>query len=126
MEHRWGQRLNVAIPIRLCSSSDRRETAAQLANLSLSGAWIPIQLDVRPLAIIQVIFQRPGLPEDSPDTVEACVARQSHDGIGLEWCEYAPQVVVRLLQSAAQRHHALHPRDAWGVDARSAGPPAWE
>ncbi len=109
MEHRWGQRVDVAIPVRLCSASDPHETSARLANLSLSGGWIAVHLQVLPLSKILVVFEPPVLKGDRLESVEAYVARQSHDGIGLEWCEYAPRAVVQLLQ--------VHPHSPDGLIA---------
>lgn len=102
MEHRWGQRVDVAIPVRLCIASDPHETCARLANLSLSGGWVAVNLQLRPLSKIRVVLERPVLIGDHPEIVEAYVARQSQDGIGLEWCEYAPPAVVQLLQDHPQ------------------------
>jgi hypothetical protein len=104
MEHRWGKRIDVDIPVRLHVSSRLREHSAHLANLSLSGGWTPISIGILRLSIIQVVFDLP-LPPSSPRTVNAFVARQSQDGTGLEWCEHAPEVVVRLLQARARGHH---------------------
>jgi len=119
LEHRWGHRVDVAIPVRLHALSRMREKSAQLTNISISGGWIPIDIGVRRLSRIQVVFELPLLPT-SPQTVNAYVARQSGEGIGLEWCEHAPQAVVRLMQALAQRHHTRPSRDVRGVDSDSA------
>jgi len=100
MEHRWGKRIDVDIPVRLHVSSRLHEHSAHLANLSLSGAWTPIGIGIQRLSIIQVEFELP-LLLSGPRTVNAFVARQSGDGTGLAWCEQAPEVVVRLLQARA-------------------------
>jgi hypothetical protein len=122
MEHRWGHRIEVVIPVRLHASSRLRGHSAQLANLSRSGGWIPLDVSVRRLSRIQVVFDLPlscsgpRRVHASPPAVNAYVARHSGDGIGLEWCEHAPELVVRLLQDLAQRQHMRPAGDMRDVD----------
>jgi hypothetical protein len=98
MEHRWGRRVPAAIPVRLRAADNLREHPAHLANVSLSGGWIPAKISVRPLSRIQVVFEV-RVPRQGQQTVNAYVARHSQAGIGLEWCEHAPEVIVSLLRA---------------------------
>jgi hypothetical protein len=104
MEHRWGQRIDVAIPVRLRASAPVGENTAQLANLSLSGGWIAATVDVRRFSTIQVIFELPE-PLSGPHSINAYVARQTPAGIGLEWCEHSPKLVVQLFHTLARGHY---------------------
>jgi len=41
--------------------------------------------------------------------ISAYVARRHRDGIGVEWCDFAPQAVVELLRSPAARSRNRSP-----------------
>lgn len=98
MEHRWGRRIDAVIPIRLRPLVNLREHDAHLANLSVSGGFTPMRLNVRKFSRIQVVFDLPELLGRAPQEVNAYVARQSAAGTGLEWCEHAPLAIVKLLR----------------------------
>ncbi len=77
----------------------------RLANLSVSGACIKADFDVRVLSRIQVAIELPQRSKHEAPTVAAFVARRLKDSIGIEWCEFAPLAVSRLLQAFAARPH---------------------
>ncbi len=109
MEHRWGERIGVDIPVRITGHPFTVRTG-RLSNLSVSGAFIRAEIDVRLLARILVAIDLPyGTKCDAP-MVPAFVARKLKDGIGIEWCEFKPPAINRLLQSSSARHYH-HRRD---------------
>jgi hypothetical protein len=108
MEHRWGQRIEVAIPVRLYASTHLGENHAQLANLSLSGGWIAAKIDVRRFSTIHVSFEIPEPSMIGQHLVNAYIARQTGDGIGLEWCEHTPEVVVQLIRALVRHDPTRH------------------
>ena len=59
---------------------------------------------------------------DAP-AIPAFVARKLKDGIGIEWCEFKPPAINRLLQSSTARHYR-HKRDgrAPGAISRLSAP----
>src|SRR5208282_4030386 len=85
-----------------------------LTNLSLSGAFIKGGVDVRVLSRIQVVIEVPSRFKHATPIVSAYVARKFKDGIGVEWCEFAPQAVIDLIRSVSPRRF---------VPLRSAGTP---
>jgi len=97
MEHRWGQRFAVDLPIRL-SVPLLGETQSRLTNLSLSGGFITTQMKVRVLSRLQVFIEVPGDALQDAVSIAAFVARKADHGIGVEWCDFAPAVVARLLR----------------------------
>jgi hypothetical protein len=99
MEHRWGERFNVDIAVRLATRPFAVRTG-RLADISLSGACIRVPFDLRLLTRVQVAFVLPQRFAHATPVISAYVARRSKDGIGVEWCEFAPQAVVELLRSA--------------------------
>src|SRR5450631_4710744 len=86
MEHRWGQRIAVDIPLRFTLAGCSLLSIGRLTNVSLSGALISRPFDLRVLARLQVFFELPRAKHLTSATA-AFVARRSAQGIGLEWCE---------------------------------------
>ena len=109
MEHRWGERVGVDIPVRITGHPFTVRTG-RLSNLSVSGAFIRADVDVRPLSRILVAIELPHRPKSDATMVPAFVARKLKDGIGVEWCEFKPPAINRLLQSSTARHYR-HKRD---------------
>jgi hypothetical protein len=107
MEHRWGKRVAVDIPIRLGAPLFVAKRG-RLMNVSLSGAFIQTTVDVRVLSRVDVMVEIPGRPKREAVPVSAYVARKSEVGIGVEWFEFAPSIVTQLIRSAAaKRQRAL-------------------
>lgn len=104
MEHRWGERVGVDIPVRITVHPFSVRNG-RLANLSVSGACIKADFDVRMLSRIQVAIELPHRSKHEAPTVAAFVARRLKDNIGIEWCEFAPPAVSHLLQAFAARPH---------------------
>lgn len=102
MEHRWGERVGVDIPVRL-TVRPFSVKSGRLTNLSLSGAFIKGGVEVRVLSRIQVVIEVPSRVKHATPIVSAYVARKFKDGIGVEWCEFAPQAVVDLIRSVSPR-----------------------
>ncbi len=100
MEHRWGERVEVDIPVRL-TAQPFCVRAARLTDLSLSGAFINAGFDLRELSRIQVVIEPPLLFKYETPIIAAYVARKFKDGIGVEWCEFAPQAVIQLIRSVS-------------------------
>jgi hypothetical protein len=104
MEHRWGERVGVDIPVRI-TGHPFTVRAGRLYNLSVSGAFIRADVDVRPLSRILVAIDLPYRPKNDAPMIPAFVTRKLKDGIGIEWCEFKPPAINRLLQSSTARHY---------------------
>jgi hypothetical protein len=104
MEHRWGQRVNVDVAIRIAA---RRYSVrqARLVNLSASGAYIKVSTELRLLSRVQIALSLPHRVVHPTPMIAAYVSRKGEDGVGVEWCEYAPQCVLELLRHAMAHHH---------------------
>lgn len=98
MEHRWGERFAVDIVVRLGSRPYTVRTG-RLIDLSMSGGSITIGMDLRVLSRIQVALVLPARLSRATPVISAYVARRHRDGVGVEWCDFAPQAVVELLRS---------------------------
>jgi hypothetical protein len=112
MEHRWGERLEVDLAVRLGSRPYAVRTG-RLIDVSVSGANIAIGADLRVLSRVQVALVLPGRFAHATPVISAYVTRRHRDGVGVEWFEFAPQAVVELLRFAGRRKglHRLSPPD---------------
>ena len=97
IEHRWGQRIAVDIPVQVAAYA-LPAFHGHLKNLSWSGALIETdhELPLHTYTAISVKLTEMG---DSATTVTARVTRQLKDALGVEWCEFAPRTVKDLLRS---------------------------
>jgi hypothetical protein len=105
MEHRWGERIVVDIPVQV-SVPPLVIGTGRIINISISGAWISGRFDLPPLARAFVVFDFSlgGVREALP--IACFVARVRQEGIGVEWRELAPQIVSDLMLFAAGTNHA--------------------
>jgi hypothetical protein len=74
-----------------------------LRDVSVSGAFVETALAVPLLTLVHL-----ELKLQLPHGTEACelsgyVARHASEGIGIEWCELAPEGVVLLLSAESER-----------------------
>ncbi len=84
MEHRWGTRTSVDIPVRLrCRANNFMD--ARLVNISLSGALIRTAMALAPFAPVDINLNE--------CTVPSFVVRMESDGIGIEWSNRLPRIL---------------------------------
>jgi hypothetical protein len=96
-ESRWGNRVRVNIPVQL--SGNDLTANGSMRNLSLSGALLKADVDLGLHALVQVKVNVPSPPQRA--LIPAYVSRKVQGGVGVEWCEFAPDVVKDLLRSPA-------------------------
>ncbi len=94
---RWGQRISVKIPVRVAAHASTG-VHGHLKNISLSGALMEADQDLRLHALIEVSIELPRT-KHNPAVVMARVTRKLQDAVGVEWCEFAPSAVKDLLRS---------------------------
>jgi hypothetical protein len=96
-EGRWGERVKVNIPVQV--SADALAGAdGCMKNLSLSGALVKADVDLGLHSLIEVSIKMPS-PSQRAEAITAYVSRRVKEGVGIEWCEFAPTVVKDLLRS---------------------------
>lgn len=96
MEHRWGQRVPAAIKVKLQGRPGAIGSGC-LRDVSISGAFIETALRLPLLVRIDV--------DAGSRKLAGWVVRRNAIGIGVEWCEFAPQAVLTLLA----QFHLPHP-----------------
>lgn len=101
MEHRWGFRNLLDMSVSL-EGFPNLLALARLRNVSSSGAYIETgaapPLDSRVLVELGCRAD----PGGGRCRVPAYVIRRDERGIGVEWCEFAPQPVLTLIATSWQ------------------------
>jgi hypothetical protein len=110
MEHRWGARIAVHIPVRVTATHLSMASIGRITSLSLSGGFIT-GLGFRPLSRIHVSFEHPLLQRPA-EKLAAFVARVCEDGAGIVWCDFAPRSVAELVFAMTSPYDAerVNPR----------------
>jgi len=111
MEHRWGRRIPVKIPIRLICACGVT-VLGQTQNISFSGALIQTARTLRFLTRLQIEVVLPQELGGKRERITAHVTRRVPNGAAIEWCDYAPRAVRALLlaldsPAARSQSHAL-------------------
>jgi len=94
-ESRWGDRVRVNIPVQV-SANTAPSADGCMKNLSLSGALVKADVELGLHALIKVSIKT---PSQRAAAITAYVSRKAGDGVGVEWCEFAPSIVKDLLRS---------------------------
>jgi hypothetical protein len=95
-ESRWGDRVRVNIPVQVSANASSAD--GWMKNLSLSGALVKADVDLGMHALIKVSINMPS-PSQPAAAITAYISRKTKEGVGVEWCEFAPSVVKDLLRS---------------------------
>jgi hypothetical protein len=101
IEHRWGERIRVHIPVQV-SADALTGIAGCVEDLSLSGARMKADADLRLHSLIEVSIKLPP-PSQGAAVVVAHVSRKLKEGVGVEWCQFAPSAVKDWLRSPSIR-----------------------
>ncbi len=116
MEHRWGQRVPATIKVRLRGRPGAIGSGC-LRDVSISGAFVETALRLPLLTRVAIDAGSQGRASMGSRKLSGWVVRRNAIGIGVEWCEFAPQAVLTLLAQP----HLLHP--GWRMAAPLPGAP---
>ncbi len=96
MEHRWGWRLRVDLTARVGDAAGEM-SIARLRDVSVSGAFLETAVRVPAFSCVDVQFRtcRGG----NSRALSAHVVRSTSEGIAVEWDEFAPADVARLMET---------------------------
>lgn len=99
MEHRCGTRHRVDLEVDVRLGPDIVLGNAPLCELSLSGAFvsIPFPLALQPHGSIALEVVFPDRSLQIAHVVEGHLVRRTDDGFALEWNEFAPEAICRVL-----------------------------
>ena len=107
MEHGWGERIELDLPVRLNTRSGCLAHGLIL-NVSLSGAFVATRERVPSQAGIDVEFNLMRSRSSKLYLVPGYVVRRTEEGIALEWREFAPRAARALI--ALQKMNLLPTR----------------
>ncbi len=91
MEHRWGERMGIDVPVLLRFPTGGVGTGTVI-DASFSGAFIRTNVMQPLMAQIEIMVD--GHP------LAARVVRNAAEGSGVEWCSWPPQIICALLVTA--------------------------
>lgn len=100
MERRWGPRIEVDLPVRLAVSQGR-VVDARMRNASISGALIECSEELPMFTPLRIEIPARGTQIPKAFQVTARVVRAEHPWIGVEWREFEPQAIERMLLGEA-------------------------
>jgi hypothetical protein len=113
MEHRWGERLEVALPVRIRAPYGLVGSGL-VTNFSVSGAFIATTLPVASLARVKVSFRfgrrAARIMQLGSSTFAAQVVRHNAAGFAVEWCEIGAEDVVAFANSSRSHVQLTHYR----------------
>jgi hypothetical protein len=94
MEHRWGVRSRIDVPVQIdCSSGVI--VLGVMHDASVSGAFVTTAVPLPTMTVVKLV---PMTTRCRPrGGVEAYVVRRTAEGAGLEWSDLAPLSIVELL-----------------------------
>jgi hypothetical protein len=107
MEHRWGDRRQVILSIRLYGS-DRSAAIGLLTDISLSGAYVRTAFTPADLSQINIEVDEHdrGNTGPGPLQLQGRVVRHGPTGVGIEWKEFASASLGELVRIATCIHSA--------------------
>jgi len=108
MEHRWGQRIVVDMPVQMTASDAPRSRSAQLINLSMTGAFLKGEFMPRRLSRVQIFFGAVRDAQGEAMGIAAYVTRNHRYGIGVEWSELGSSAVIDMLRAAGKGQDSRH------------------
>ena len=101
MEHRWGERVSLNLPVELLLAGGRRIDGCCLHDASASGCRVDMSRAFRGRhgVDVEVLVSPRDAQEDSLH-LEGCVVRRLHRGFGfgIEWTELSPPGLARLIE----------------------------
>jgi hypothetical protein len=99
MDHRWGHRIELDIPVRVMHPVMSRCGTGRLNNVSLGGALIISSLDSNVGARIQVSIPVAADGTTYESVIDAYLVRRSDTAFAIEWAEFAPTEVIDLVRA---------------------------
>lgn len=97
MEHRWGERVELRLTVKLSCGGSAPSVAGCLENVSSSGAFVRAEGRGPPRGPVELILEQDGVGRGRSVRLPAYVVRESESGVGIEWCEFAPLAIRELL-----------------------------
>lgn len=103
MEHRCGTRHEVDLAVYARAHAGVVSSVGWLRNVSLTGGFLETALPAQPLSHISLrLIDAEG--ELGP-RLEGQVIRRTSSGLGIEWCEYATELIRALGRNSEKENY---------------------
>ena len=100
MEHRWGERIELCLPIRFRIGAQRVQ--ARLRDVSISGCRIDVE-GVQAFQGAELDIEIPPFSALSTGSVlQGSIVRATTQGVGVEWSELSPPGLAAILNWACR------------------------
>jgi hypothetical protein len=109
MEHRWGQRVALGLPVHVIAG--RTSTLGVLRDASISGGFIESVLEPALLTNLGMIVLVGSGEARRAVELPCTVTRCDHDGFGVEWRDMACAPLLALLRDSGAGFAGLTTRD---------------
>jgi hypothetical protein len=110
MDTRLGERVALHRAIRIVGTRPPMSGIGRLLNLSRSGAFIA-GCDLQLFSLVHVDLDPHQASQGAEVRAAAYVTRVELDGVGVEWCEFAPAAVIDLLRASTYARDSLANRE---------------
>jgi hypothetical protein len=97
MEHRCGTRYRVDVEVYVHTCQGAVASIGRLTEISVSGGFVKTHLPAHAIALVSLRTRLPGLNRAVPN-IQGYVVRRAATGVGIEWLEFAPELVQYLTQ----------------------------
>jgi len=104
MEHRCGTRYKVDLPVYARAHAGVVSSVGRLRDVSLSGGFLETALPAQPLAHISLrLMDAEG---QLGPRLEGQVVRRASNGLGIEWSEYATELIQAVNRNSDRDTYA--------------------
>ena len=97
MEHRYGTRYRVDVEVYVHTGQGAVASIGRLTEVSVSGGFVKTHLPAHVITLISLRTRVPGINRAIPN-IQGYVVRRAATGVGIEWLEFAPELVQLLTQ----------------------------
>jgi hypothetical protein len=108
MEHRWGQRITINVPVRI-ESVDGETANGRLLDASISGALL--ETDLHAPVCTPLTVWVPASEGSRAQVLDACVTRTEPGRLGIEWRDMASKPLLQLLRDVGGQGLRLNAPD---------------
>jgi hypothetical protein len=98
MEHRFGHRVSTQLRVGIGVSSQSHSTG-RLRNVSVSGAFVQTHLRPPSIVRLRVYFDEQHSHGSFKFGLDAYLVRSTPEGLGLEWMDSEPAILLALLSA---------------------------
>jgi hypothetical protein len=100
MEHRYGMRYRVNLEVYVDTCQGTVALIGRLTEVSVSGGFVKTHLPGQAIALVSLRTRLPRHNQAVPN-IQGYVVRRAATGVGIEWLEFAPELVRYLTQYPA-------------------------